>query len=46
MTESFIKTFKRDYVSLNDVPDTVMVMEKLPSRFEVATRIISTRGLR
>ncbi len=34
MAESFIKTFKRDYVVMHDLPDAVTVMEKLPSWFE------------
>jgi transposase InsO family protein len=34
MAESFIKTFKRDYVQLNDISDAKMVMEKLPLWFE------------
>jgi transposase InsO family protein len=30
MAESFIKTFKRDYVYMNELPDAVTVMEQLP----------------
>ncbi|CAI1058261.1 insertion element IS2 transposase InsD [Serratia grimesii] len=28
MAESLVKTFKRDYVYVNDLPDAVSVMEK------------------
>jgi transposase InsO family protein len=34
MAESFIKTFKRDYVYMNELPDAVTVMEQLPYWFE------------
>ena len=34
MAESFIKTFKRDYVYMNELPDAVTVMEQLPGWFE------------
>ncbi|OPY74796.1 MAG: IS2 transposase TnpB [Syntrophorhabdus sp. PtaU1.Bin153] len=34
MAESFVKTFKRDYVSLYALPSAVAVMEMLPSWFE------------
>ncbi|OPX98708.1 MAG: IS2 transposase TnpB [Syntrophorhabdus sp. PtaB.Bin006] len=34
MAESFIKTFKRDYVFLNDLPEAVTVMEMLTFWFE------------
>jgi putative transposase len=34
MAESFVKTFKRDYVYLNDLPDAATVMEQLPKWFE------------
>jgi len=30
MAEAFVKTFKRDYVYLNDVPDAETVMRCLP----------------
>ncbi len=29
IAESFVKTFKRDYVHINELPDAVTVMEKL-----------------
>lgn len=34
MAESFIKTFKRDYVHMNERPDAMSVLEKLPGWFE------------
>ena len=34
MAESFIKTFKRDYVYMNELPYAVTVMEQLPGWFE------------
>lgn len=34
MAESFIKTFKRDYVYIHDLPDAKTVMELLPLWFE------------
>lgn len=34
MAEAFVKTFKRDYVYLNDVPDAETVMRYLPTGIE------------
>ncbi|HBW8316266.1 TPA: IS3 family transposase [Klebsiella pneumoniae] len=34
MAESFVKTFKRDYVYVNDLPDAMTVMEKLTEWME------------
>jgi len=34
MAETFIKTFKRDYVRIHELPDAVTVMEQLPRWFE------------
>ena len=34
MAESFIKTFKRDYVYMSELPDSLTVMENLPLWFE------------
>ena len=34
MAESFVKTFKRDYVHINELPDAIAVLEKLPEWFE------------
>ena len=33
MAESFVKTFKRDYVHINDLTDAVTVMKQLPEWF-------------
>ena len=30
MAESFVKTFKRDYVYMHDIPDAITLMEQLP----------------
>ena len=34
MAEAFVKTFKRDYVSVNPLPDAETVIAQLPSWFE------------
>lgn len=34
MAEAFVKTFKRDYVSVNPTPDAETVMAQLPFWFE------------
>lgn len=34
MTDAFVKTFKRDYVYLNDLPYAAMVMARLPEWIE------------
>ena len=34
MAESFVKTFKRDYAYMHDLPDAVTVMQQLPLWFE------------
>ena len=34
MAESFVKTFKRDYVYMSELPDSLTVMENLPLWFE------------
>ncbi len=34
MAEAFVKTFKRDYAYLADLPDAKTVLEQLPSWFE------------
>jgi putative transposase len=46
MAESFIKTFKRDYVQLNDIPDARTVMEKLPLWFEDYNEYHPHKGLK
>lgn len=34
MAESFVKTFKRDYVHMNELPNAMTVLEHLPEWFE------------
>lgn len=34
MAEAFVKTFKRDYVSVNPTPDAETVMAQLPLWFD------------
>jgi len=34
MAEAFVKTFKRDYVAVNPLPDAMTVIARLPSWFE------------
>lgn len=34
MEQAFVKTFKRDYVSVNPLPDAITVIAQLPSWFE------------
>jgi transposase InsO family protein len=34
MAESFVKTFKRDYVHMNPMPDAKTVLEKIPQWFQ------------
>jgi len=34
IAESFVKTFKRDYVPMNELPNAMTAMEKLPEWFE------------
>lgn len=46
MAESFVKTFKRDYVQTNDIPDAQMVMEKLPLWFEDYNEYHPHKGLK
>jgi putative transposase len=46
MAESFIKTFKRDYVHINDIPDARTVMEYLPLWFEEYNEYHPHKGLK
>jgi putative transposase len=34
MAEAFVKTFKRDYVRIHEIPDAVALMKQLPDWFE------------
>jgi hypothetical protein len=40
MAEAFVKTFKRDYVYVNKLPDAVTVMEQLPKWFEDYNEVV------
>jgi transposase InsO family protein len=46
MAESFVKTFKRDYVSTHVLPDARTVMELLPSWFEDYNEYHPHKGLK
>lgn len=45
MAESFVKTFKRDYVYVNDLPDAISVMEKLAEWMEDYNNLHPHKGL-
>ena len=46
MAEAFVKTFKRDYVYLNDLPDAATVMTRLPEWIEDYNRSHPHKGLK
>ena len=46
MAEGFVKTFKRDYVYLNDLPDAATVMASLPEWVEDYNRSHPHKGLK
>lgn len=46
MAESFIKTFKRDYVDMHELPDAETVMGLLPSWFEDYNEYHPHKGLK
>jgi transposase InsO family protein len=46
MAEAFVKTFKRDYVCVNDLPDAETVRCLLPRWFETTTSQLPTRLLK
>lgn len=46
MAEAFVKTFKRDYVYLNDLPDAATVMARLPEWIEDYNRSHPHKGLK
>jgi transposase InsO family protein len=46
MAESFVKTFKRDYVRVNECPDAVTVMKMLATWFEDYNEFAPHKGLR
>lgn len=46
MAEAFVKTFKRDYVSMHHLPDARTTMEQLPSWFEDYNEYHPHKGLK
>jgi transposase InsO family protein len=46
MAEAFVKTFKRDYVCMNDLPDAATVMARLPEWIEDYNRSHPHKGLK
>lgn len=46
MAESFVKTFKRDYVHANECPDALSVMKMLAAWFEDYNEFAPHKGLR
>jgi putative transposase len=46
MAESFVKTFKRDYVHMNSLPDAATVLAQLPTWFEDYNENHPHKGLR
>ncbi len=46
MAESFVKTFKRDYVSMHELTDARIVIEQLPSWFEDYNEYHPHKGLK
>ena len=46
MAEAFVKTFKRDYVSINPIPDAVTVLAQLGPWFEDYNQVHPHKGLK
>jgi putative transposase len=46
MAEAFVKTFKRDYVAINLVPDAVTVLAQLDAWFEDYNQVDPHKGLK
>jgi len=46
MAESFVKTFKRDYVHMNPLPDAKTVLEKIPEWFQDYNEYHPHKGLK
>lgn len=44
--EAFVKTFKRDYVRVNPLPDAISVLQQLPAWFEDYNAVHPHSGLR
>jgi putative transposase len=45
MAEAFVRTFKRDYVRVNPLPDAQTVMRRLPSWFDHYNRVHPHKAL-
>jgi putative transposase len=45
MAESFVKTFKRDYVKMNSLNDARTTMEQLPKWFQVKEHFFVNKQL-
>jgi transposase InsO family protein len=45
MAKAFVKTFKRDYVRMHELPDAVTVMKQLPHWFEGYNEYHPHKGL-
>ncbi|ESQ73787.1 integrase core domain-containing protein, partial [Asticcacaulis benevestitus] len=46
MAEAFVKTFKRDYVKVNPLPDAQTVIDNLPKWFEHYNELHPHKALR
>ncbi len=46
MAEAFVKTFKRDYVYVNELPSAADVLAQLPAWFDDYNRSAPHRGLK
>jgi transposase InsO family protein len=46
MAEAFVKTFKRDYVYVNSIPNAEAVLEVLPKWFKDYNEVAPHRGLK
>jgi putative transposase len=46
MSEAFVKTFKRDYVYLSELPTADAVLQQLPAWFEDYNEWAPHKGLR
>jgi len=46
MAEAFVKTFKRDYAYINDLPDAETVLAQLPKCFDDYNENAPHKGLK
>ncbi len=46
MAEAFVKTFKRDCVSINELPSAAHILARLPARFDDYNRCHPHQGLK